>query len=83
MKQKDYLLIGIVIVFSTIVSYLITSQFIGGPGKKSDSAEVVHKLTADFKLPDKRYFNQNSINPTRLITIDKSANPNPFNSSSN
>jgi hypothetical protein len=80
MKQKDVILIVIVAFVSAILAFVISNTFINSPKNRSTTAEVVEPIVADFPSPDKRYFNENSINPTQLIRIGENTNPSPFNS---
>lgn len=80
MKQKDFALIAVVIVISIAFALVLSSVVIGSPEKNLQEAEVVQEITDDFPTPDKRYFNDKAVNPTKLITIGDNANPNPFSS---
>ena len=80
MKRKDFLLIAVVIIISTMFALLLSSLVIGSPQDNQQQVEVVQEITSDFPTPDKRYFNDKAINPTKLITIGDNANPNPFTS---
>lgn len=83
MKQKDIVLIAGIIVFSAIVSLLISKVIFTSPKNRQQQVEVVQPITADFPKPDKQYFNSSAFDPTQLITIGQNANPNPFSSSGN
>ncbi len=80
MKQKDIALILVIVFVSGMISFVASNKFISPP-KHDEKAAQVEAITADFKEPDIRYFNDQSINPTQLITIgDNAANQqNPFN----
>lgn len=80
MKRKDFLLIAVVIIISTAFALLLSSILIGSPKKNPQEAEIVEPISAQFPPADKHYFNDQAINPTKLITIGDNANPNPFNS---
>ncbi len=80
MKQKDITLIVTVVIISVILSLVIGNLFITSPKNRQEKVEVVKPISADFKEPDKKYFNNNSIDPTQLITIGNDANNQPFNS---
>lgn len=80
MKRKDLLLIVVVIIISTAFALLLSSVLIPAPQKNLQEVEVVDAITDNFPPPDSRYFNDQSINPTQLITIGNNANPTPFNS---
>ncbi|MDB5168690.1 MAG: hypothetical protein JWO41_46 [Candidatus Saccharibacteria bacterium] len=82
MKQKDIaMVIGIVIV-SGIIS-LVVAKSLFGAQKGNLTAEVVQKITADFPTPDRKYFNDKSFDPTKLITISQNDNNDPFSGSHN
>ena len=76
MKQKDFAVIIMVAGFSAIISLVVTNMFFK-PDPKKQTAEVVEPITAEFTLPDQRYFNPQSYNPTQLIEI-KGNNTKPF-----
>jgi type II secretory pathway pseudopilin PulG len=79
MKQKDIALIIVIVIVSGIAS-LILSRLIFAPSKdREQQVEVVDVITADFPTPDSKYFNANSVDPTQLIQIGDTNNPNPFN----
>lgn len=83
MKQKDLLLIIVIIVISAVASFFVSKQIFSSPTKRQQKAEVVQEITSDFAPPDKKYFNKNSINPTKLITISQNSNNDPFSAASN
>ena len=78
MKQKDMVLILVVAVFSAIASLLLSNVLFNRPASRQQTAEVVEKITDDFRQPDKKYFNSNSVDPTRLIRIGDGSNTQPF-----
>ena len=79
MKQKDITLIAVVIIVSALVSFIVCNKFLPNTKPKVEKAEVVEPIVATFNLPDKKYFNERSINPTQLIRIGGSPdNLNPF-----
>lgn len=78
MKQKDVALILILVFVSGVVSFLLSGWIFARPADRQQKAEVVDVITSDFSLPDSKYFNSNSIDPTQLIQIGNSNNPNPF-----
>jgi hypothetical protein len=82
MKQKDIALIAVIVVFSAIVSLLVSNMFFASPAKRQQQVEVVEPISAEFQQPDSRYFNNTAFDPTKLITIGQSQNPEPFKSSS-
>lgn len=82
MKQKDIALIIVIVAISGIVSFLASGWIFAKPADRQQKAEVVDIITSDFPLPDSKYFNNNSVDPTQLIEIGNSNNPNPFGGSS-
>lgn len=79
MKQKDIALIIVVTVISGIVSFFVSNTLFASPEDRQQKVEVVEKISASFPTPSNKYFNTESINPTELIQIGTSTNPNPFN----
>lgn len=78
MKQKDIALIAIVVFFSAIFSYFISNAIFASPENRQQQVEVVEPISSDFKSPDVRYFNDESIDPTQTITIGENTNNDPF-----
>jgi hypothetical protein len=79
MKQKDVALIIIIVFVSGVVSFFASNFFFASPKNRQQKVEVVEPITSNFPTPDSQYFNKNSVNPTQLIQIGDSTNPNPFN----
>lgn len=79
MKQKDLALIAAVVVFSVIVSLVVSKILIAPPKNRQQRVEVVQAIDDTFNTPDSRYFNSNALDPTLLIQIGDSTNPTPFN----
>ena len=77
MKQQDIALIIVIVFISGVASLFISNSFIG-PGERNEKAAVVEPITTDFKEPDERYFNGESINPTQTIQIEEGQNTDPF-----
>ena len=78
MKQKDIALI-LVIAFVALVFALILSNLLFGSSKKQLTADVVTAISTDFKEPDKKYLNSNSVDPTQIIRLGENTNQQPFN----
>jgi len=79
MKQKDILLIVVVVVVSGMFSFLLSKFLFTIPKDRQTKVEVVQPISASFTQPDKRYFNADSIDPTKSITIGDTQNSQPFN----
>lgn len=82
MKQKDISVIIVVAFLSAIISFVLSGKIFVTPENRQQAVEVVDSVTADFKLPDSRYFNSNSINPTLDSQLGTDTNQNPFNGTS-
>ena len=78
MKQKDIALIIIAAFLAGVVSLLISKAIFTSSKERSQQVEVVEPISTEFKQPDKRVFNQNAINPTKLIQIGPSNNQTPL-----
>jgi len=78
MKKKDISVIIVVAVVSAVVSYFLSGVLISSAVDRKQAVETVEPIVAGFTEPDKRYFNQTSVNPTQTIVISPETNPNPF-----
>lgn len=78
MKQKDYLLIVVIAIFSTVMSILFSNMFLSSEADRSQSVEVVDVITTEFIAPPEKFFNASSVNPTRIIRISPVTSGNPF-----
>jgi len=79
MKQKDFALIGVVVIFSAVFGFIVSNWLFSKPQNREQTAEVVDVITPEFPELPPKYYNSNSINPTQLIQIGNANNPNPFN----
>ncbi len=82
MKQKDIALIVIVVLISAIFSLFVSNAIFASPKNRQQSVETVQPITAEFPAPDKQFFNDKAVDPTKVITIGQNANPDPFSGSS-
>jgi hypothetical protein len=80
MKQKDLLLIGVVVIISAAVSLYLSNSLLASPKSRQQTVAVVQPISSTFSQPSPLFFNPNAYDPTQLITISPSANPNPFSS---
>jgi hypothetical protein len=80
MKQKDILLVVVVAIVAGILSFVIAQFIFGGEKSYKLTAPTVEPISSEFQLPDETYFNKQSLNPTKNITIGDSTNSAPFNS---
>jgi hypothetical protein len=83
MKQKDMLLILVIIFISAIMSLVVSKAIFTSPKNRQQQVEIVHPITSDFPQPDSHYFNSSAFDPTQPITTGQTANPNPFNTQPN
>lgn len=79
MKQKDLILIIVVVFVSGVFSVVISNMLISSPNNRQEKVEVVEPITAEFTQPSEKYFNKSSFNPTQTIRIDGDSNNQPFN----
>lgn len=79
MKQKDIVLILVMVFIGAVGAFLVSKWVFSSPGNREQKAEIVDVITADFPQPPPAYFNADSINPTQQIEIGGTTNPNPFN----
>lgn len=80
MKQKDVALIIVVVFISAVISIIVSKSLFASPKNRQQAVEVVDPISSTFQEPDSRYFNNQSIDPTKLIKIGDNSNQNPFNS---
>ena len=78
MKQKDIILIIVVVFVSVVFSIIISNFLITPPKNRQEKVEVVEPITAEFKQPSDKYFNKKSFDPTQTITIDGLLDNQPF-----
>lgn len=79
MKQKDIALILVVVFASGVIALLLSNVLISSPKNRKEQVEIVDPITSEFETPDKRYFNDQSVDPTKLIQIGDTTNIKPFN----
>jgi len=79
MKQKDLTLFIVVIFFSVVLALIFSKLVISTPKNRHQQVEVIDPISANFPDADKKYFNEQSVDPTQIIHIGDSTNPEPFN----
>ena len=79
MKSKDWGAVLLVVLFAGIVSFFVSNLIIGNKNTLKLKVEVVEPISADFPLPNTKYFNDDSLNPTQEIKIGEDNNNSPFN----
>lgn len=78
MKRKDITTLVIIAAVASVFSFLLSGVLITSPKNRREQVPVVKPITSNFQLPDKKYFNSESIDPTQLIQIGNSSNKQPF-----
>ncbi len=78
MNKKDLTTILAVALFAGVASLVLSSIIITPKSTKGLKAPTIDKIDSTFQRPDKRYFNDQSLNPTQLIEIGDSPNAKPF-----
>lgn len=78
MKQKDIIIIMVVVFVSGVLSFLISNKLFTIPPDRQADVEVVEPISAQFTTPDQRYYNEKSYNPTETIKIGDADNTKPF-----
>lgn len=78
MKQKDIALITVVAIASAVLALLLTKLVVNTPQSRQQEVEVVAPITSEFTKPSDKYFNANSVNPTKTIRIGDNNNNQPF-----
>lgn len=78
MKQKDITLIVVIVIVSGFFSLIISNIFISSSKNRSAKVEIVDPIDDEFPQPDRKYFNKDSIDPTKNIRIGDDANNDPF-----
>lgn len=78
MKQKDIATIIVVAFIAAVTSYFIADRVFVTPENRQQTVEVIDVLSDTFGPPDTRFFNSDSINPTRNTELD-GTNQTPFN----
>ena len=75
MKKNDIAIIVGVAIVAGIFSYAVASFIFGDDKQYKLDAPEVQAITADFQSPDKKYFNKESLDLTKDITVQINTNP--------
>lgn len=78
MKQNDIAALVLIVVFAGVLSYFAASKIIGVPSNNPVSIERPVEIESSFAAPDKRVFNDKSIDPTVEITGGDTSDDAPF-----
>lgn len=79
MKQKDILLIAVISIVAGVLSFFVANLLFGGAKASKLTYPIVDPIKSDFSPPNTAYFNKDSLNPTKDITIGDTTNNKPFN----
>lgn len=79
MKQKDIAIIIVVAGVAGILSFVLANFLFGGKNAANLKAPTVDVITAEFISPSPQFFNNNSLDTTKNITIGDTSNTAPFN----
>ncbi len=77
-QKKDMLTIIVVAIFAAVFSIIVSNIFFTSSKQRKLKAETVEPISTDFTQPDPAVFNDQAIDPTKLIQIGDSNNPEPF-----
>jgi hypothetical protein len=78
MKSRDIAVILVVAFIAALASFGISRVIFGGQKTHNLTAPTVEQIVSDFNKPDAKYFNGQSIDITRAITIGDTTNPDPL-----
>ncbi len=78
MKKNDILIITVVAIVAGVFSFILANFLFGGAKKFNLDAPTVQPITAEFKTPDSKYFNKDSLDITKDITVEDNSNNKPF-----
>lgn len=77
MKQKDIVLIVVVAIVAASLSFFVSKKVFSSDADRAVQVKTVEAISTEFKSPDKKYFNDQSINPTKTITIGDNPSQQP------
>lgn len=69
MKRRDLVVIVAIAFASGVFSYVLANLFFGGEKAYKLTSPKVDAISADFKQPNQKYFNSQSVDITQLIQI--------------
>jgi hypothetical protein len=79
MKQKDLTLLIASIFIGIVLSIVFAKLFFSSSKNLQQQVVIVPLITTSFELPNTKYFNSKSIDPTQIINIAPSNNQTLFN----
>lgn len=86
MKRKELVTLGVVVIFTGIISLIVAGMLFNSPAKRSAKVPVVPAISPSFpdvkNDPNYNFFlNEKALDPTQPIQIGDSPNNDPFNGS--
>ncbi len=81
MKQKEIVSMIVAGFVGIILAIIVSKLIFIAIGSNSQQIDIVPRISTTFPLPNKQYFNNNSIDPTPLINIGPSNNSSIFSKS--
>ncbi|MBQ3293723.1 hypothetical protein IJG96_01135 [Candidatus Saccharibacteria bacterium] len=69
MKTSDYVTVGFIAVFVTVVAYFLVNSLLGDPSEASVRFEYLESVSSSLATPDAEIFNVAAINPTVEVYI--------------
>lgn len=78
MKSQDWSIIAFIVVLSAGLSVVVSNFAIKSVKSDILKVEKVAPISPDFVLPNKKFFNEKSLNLTQEIKIGEDQNVSPF-----
>jgi hypothetical protein len=78
MKQKDILTLALVMIIAAFFGVFLSKAIFKNAGNRNLTTPNVTAINETLLPADRRYFNDQSLNFTQVITITDTNNPNPF-----
>jgi hypothetical protein len=78
MKKQDLLTMIVVGIVSLTFSVFLSGRLLNGGTEKKQETEKITPITSDFPQLSSKYYNDMSVNPTKLIQIGQGENTKPF-----
>lgn len=69
MKTSDYVTVGFIAIFVTVLAYFLVNSLLGDPSEASVKFEYLDGTTSSLTMPDPEVFNAAAINPTVEVYI--------------
>ena len=79
MKQKDIITLMVVAFFSLVLSIVVSNLIFSKTSNLTQQVDIVPVISTKFSIPNAKFFNNNSIDPTQIINIGPSNNQQVFN----